>query len=357
VYEVLYRLIDNMTALKPLGFWDFSRFQRLEKDLEILLADHLFDILFERSRLLPFHRERSRQPEGDIYALNEYGDIVIFELKRGTAGDDALAQLLRYAQKAAQWDYKAINERFRVYSKPTGENLDIKKTHQESFGLSEPLETEQFNGRQHMLVVGNAADEQLVLAVDYWKQKGLSIDFCPYRIYEIGGEEYFEFFAKPYDGHVNPGQVKGVLFDTCRTYLPNALRWMIEKKRVAAYGDRKEAVYSLSTGDFIFYSHRWVGLVAAAQVVGNQVKHGDSSEDGELYWDVKFLTPVPQQFDTFPNAMPFSKIKEVTGKNFFWAKILKVPYLSSSEAEHLLGVLNKHLAGQFDDEKTSGGNP
>ena len=40
-------------------------------------------------------------------------------------------------------------------------------------------------------------DNDLIGAVVYWKNKGLSMDFCPYRIFEIGGDPYFEFFAMP----------------------------------------------------------------------------------------------------------------------------------------------------------------
>jgi hypothetical protein len=194
-----------------------------------------------------------------------------------------------------------------------------------------------------MLVVGSAADEGLIRAVDFWKRKGLPIDFCPYRIFEIAGQPYFEFFAKPYDTHTNPGEVKGVLFDTNRSYREDALQWMVEKCRIAAYGDRKDAVRSLGKGDIVFYSHRRAGLVAAAKVVGNRVKSGDA-EGGELYWDVEFLTPTPANFQS-PPAVPFQRVKEVTGKNFFWARILKVPYLTAGEADHLLAELLACLGG------------
>lgn len=343
---MLYKMIDNMTALQAQPFWDFGRYQRLEKDLEELLASHLFDVLFEGAPLLPFHQERSYQPEGDVYCLTSSGDILIFELKRSTAGDDALDQVLRYAQVCSSWTYADIDRMFRAYPKQTYGDVALSKVHQEAFGLSEPLKPEQFNRNQHMIVVGSAADEKLIYAVNYWKNKGLSIDFCPYRIFEIGGETYFEFFAKPYDVHTNPGQVKGVLFDTCRTYYPDALRWMVEKKRISAYGERRDAVHSLTKGDLVFYSHVGVGLVAASRVTGNRVKSDKSMAEEELYWDVKFETATPSDFETFPNAMSFAKVKEVTGKNFFWARIQKVPYLTAEEAEQLLVELKKCLAGE-----------
>jgi len=346
---MLFKLANDLSELLPLAFSDFTRFQKREKHLEELLSGHLFDVLFEGAPLLAFHQERSYQPEGDIYSLNCAGELVIFELKVATASDDALDQLFRYAQRAGQWQYPEIDRKFRAYPKQTYGNCDIAKAHQDAFGLTEPLKPEDFNRTQHLVVVGSAADAGLVRAVEFWKRKNLPIDFCPYRIFEINGEPYFEFFAKPYDAHTNPGQMKGVLFDTCRTYYPNGLKWMIEKRRVSAFGDRKDAVNSLSKGDVVFYSHVGVGLVAAARITGNRVKSDSATGTDELYWEVQFLSPVPTQFDPVPRSMSFARVKEVTGKNFFWARIQKVPYLTAEEAENLSTELSKCLA----DEKES----
>ncbi len=75
---MLYRLTDG-NGLEPLEFQDFPG---SEKDLENLLAENLFNKLFEQACLFPFHQERRLQPEADVYALNEAGVVVIFELKR-----------------------------------------------------------------------------------------------------------------------------------------------------------------------------------------------------------------------------------------------------------------------------------
>jgi hypothetical protein len=339
---MLFELTDNLSGLKPLAFADFTHYQKSEKHLEELLSSHLFDVLFEGTPLLPFHQERSYQPEGDIYAVNVCGDLVILELKVAIAGDAALDQLFRYAQVAGQWSYGEMDRKFREYRKLAGDGSSLAKVHQNDFNLPAELTPDQFNRTQHLLVVGSAADESLIRAVDFWKAKGLPIDFCPYRIFEINGKQYFEFFAKPYDAHANPGTVKCVLFDTCQTYIPDALKRMVEQRRVSAYGDRKDAVNSLSKGDIVFYSHRGFGLVAAAKIVGNGVKKGESGD--ELYWDVEFLTPIPTTFQA-PPAMPFPMVKKVTGQNFFWARILKVPYLSAVEGERLLTELRTYLGG------------
>ena len=88
--------------------------------------------------------------------------------------------------------------------------------------MESALAATDFNKRRRFVIVGNAADDELVGAVDYWKRCGLSVAFLPYRVYLIGADHYFEFFALPYDRHRNPSSVKGVLFDTNSTWKPDA---------------------------------------------------------------------------------------------------------------------------------------
>ena len=339
---MLYRLNNDCAELEPVAFVDFSQHNKLEKHLEDLLASYLA-ILFEGMPLMPFHQERRRQPEADIYALNEDGDIVVFELKVSTASGMAMDQLFRYVQEAGQWSYAEIARHYRTYPGSDLGETDLARAHQKAFELPAPLSDYQFNSRQHMIVVGSAADDSLIRAVEFWRRKGLSIDFMPYRVYDIAGRQYFEFFSKPYDVHTNPGCIKGVIFDTNRSFDETAAQQMIEKKRIAAYGDRREAVRSLSHGDLVFYSHGGVGIIAAAKVAGKRIQ---KDGDREWYWDVEFLTEVPKRFDPFPRAMSFQQVRQVTGKGFYWARTQKVPFLTREEAEHLLGEVKKVLAGE-----------
>ena len=114
---------------------------------------------------------------------------------------------------------------------------------------------------------------------------------------------------------------------------------MMENCCVAAFGDAKRFVEYVYPGDTVFFSHRWEGLVAAAKVKNSPVRTLDSNT---LYRDVEFITPVPERNKEL-KAMPFGKVSEVTGKSFFWARTIKVPYLSVSEADHLVKELVKYL--------------
>lgn len=322
--------------IEPVEFKDFSSFGNKEKDLENLIATNILDVLFEEASLMPIYQERQRQAEADIYALNENGDLIIFELKRSEAGEDAVHQALRYAQEAGQWSYSQLEKKYREYE---GNNDSLIKRHKDAFNLEHALDVKEINRKQHLIIIGSAADNCLINSVDYWKKQGLSIEFLPYRVYKISGEAYFEFFALPYDRHKNPGDVKGVLFDTNRSWNENAIWDMIENKKVAAYGDAKRFVEYIYPGDIVFFSHRWVGIVAAAKVKNGDINAPDKST---LYRDVEFLTTVPQKSKPL-KAMPFKKVSEVTGKSFFWARTIKVPYLTKEEADILVEELNKYL--------------
>lgn len=334
---MLYKLSASngeFDKFDPVQFKDFSSLGKQEKELEDMIASNLLKNLY---KLMPIFQERPMQPEADIYALNKMGELIIFELKRGSASEGAVHQVLRYAQDAGQWNYPELQKRYQQYS---GVKSELTEAHKEEFELDEPLDAREFNNKQHLIVIGSAADDRLINAVDYWKKQGVSIDFSPYRIYELGDEKYFEFFALPYDKHVNPGDAKGVIFDTNKSYDENAIWYMMENNRVAAFGDAKRFVEYIYPGDIVFFSHKGTGLVAAAEVKKGRTKA--SSEDDALYRDVEFKTPIPERDKTI-NAMPFGTVSEITGESFYWAATLKVPYLSIEQANNLVSELKNWL--------------
>lgn len=336
---MLYKLKSSsgvFDGLEPVPFKDFSDFGQREKDLENLIAGNILEVLFEDARLMPVFQERPLMREADLYALNERGDLVIFELKRSTAGGDALIQALGYAQHAGQWAYGELKARYHQY---TGRQDDLNRAHHEAFSLEKPLDTREFNQRQQLLIIGSAADDSLINAVDYWRRQGISIDFLPYRVYELADERYFEFFALPYDKHQNPADAKGVLFDTNRSYDENSLWYMMETECVAAFGDAKRFVDYLNPGDTVFFSHGGTGIVAAGRIRNGPVRSPDPDTRSR---DVVFMTPPPTRGDRY-QAMPFNMVSEITGKSFFWARTIKVPYLTASEAARLAQELERYL--------------
>ncbi|MDC5855722.1 endonuclease NucS domain-containing protein [Vibrio europaeus] len=336
---MLYKLEqenDEISGLEPVEFQDLSSFGKLEKDLENLIANNILELLFEDSKLMPVFQERQFQAEADLYALNEQGELVIFELKRSSADSGAVQQVLRYAEDAGQWTYSKLEKKFKQYTGDSSKSLV--DSHKDAFELEHKLEPKEINRKQHLIVIGSAADESLISSIDYWKNNGLSIEFLPYRIYELDGKKYFEFFAPPYDKHKNPRDVKGVLFDTNRTYDSNGIWHMLENSRLEAYGEAKRFVGHVNEGDIVFFSHKGHGVVAAGKVKSKVYK-----PDGDTWYrEVDFLTPIPCRGDELA-LMSFSDVSEFLGKSFFWARTIKVPYLTKQEALDLVQELKIRL--------------
>jgi hypothetical protein len=340
---MLYKLISSgksYDSIEPMPFGSVADDGMVEKDLENLIAENLLDVLFESNQLIPIFQERQLQPEADVYAINKSGDLVIFEMKRARADQDAVYQALRYCETASRFTYEKLNAMFKRYHNGKRDDTSLQTEHKNCFGLSDAVPESSFNKEQRLLIIGNASSEQLVSNVDFWKSKGLSIDLIPYRIYKISGNSYFEFFSPPYDLHANPKYRKGVIFDTCRTHIDDSIWYMCENARVAAFGSQKHIVCTLNTNDLVFLYHKGEGIVAGGRIRG-PVKFDDGRD--AHYREVEWQTMIPNQAAKTRVAFSVAEIKHVLGHDLFWAKTMKVPYLSAEESDRLMASVRTKI--------------
>lgn len=83
-----------------------------EKALETIISNMIGETIFQE--YLVFGRERNFQKEADIYAVNEDGDLIIFELKvDGHYDRSKVLQVMDYAALYSKWSYKEINEFYK----------------------------------------------------------------------------------------------------------------------------------------------------------------------------------------------------------------------------------------------------
>ena len=151
----------SLGKLEPLPFLDAGPLQQRETDLESLLALNLLDVLFAEARLLGISQRAAASGlyEADLYAVNRAGDLVIFELKRGVAGEEAVLQALVDTQHAGRWVFSELQHRFDAYlDKKRQAQLDLREAHREAFQLEPPLDASSFNRRRHSYIVENAAN-------------------------------------------------------------------------------------------------------------------------------------------------------------------------------------------------------
>lgn len=338
---MLYKYENN--TLKKLGYYSYSDFQGKEKDLENLLAENLNDLYMEDAQLMPIFQERQLQAEPDLLALDKEGNLVIFELKRDEVQGDTTIQVMRYAQNYGQKTYLELNEFYQKYKSKRDDKLSLKDAHKEAFGLDKELDESEFNKRQKMVIVGNSLDISLIKAVEYWKSKKLNIDFLPYRFYKINDEIYFEFFAKPYDYHLNIRYKKGIIFDTCRTYIESAVWDMFKKNKVSAYNSASNFIRSFNKGDYVFYYHKGWGIIGVGIIKSSLPKEISSNGEIELYHTVKLLTPEISN-ESEIKCISANEICNLLGKNFYWASTTKRPYLTETESKVLADELIKRYS-------------
>jgi predicted RNA-binding protein with PUA-like domain len=331
---MLYKFNPKDNNIEMLQSYNYEDIGGLEKDLENLLANNLADLYYADGQLMPIFQERSWQAEPDLCALDKNGNLVIFELKRGKVPGDTTIQIMRYCQDYGRKNYFELSELYKKYSV----DGDLALDHAEAFGLDTPLRSDEFNRSQKLVIIGSDTDSYLMDAIDYWKSEGLDIDYIPYRFYDINGEKYFEFFAKPYDYHLGKLEQKGVLFDTNSTYDSNAIWDMMKNHKVSAYGGVKNCINTFNKGDYVLYYHKGWGVIGAAKIKSSKAK--ENKENDELYFDVDLLTP-KVQCESELKYVSAKELKELLNKDFYFASTIKRPYLSIDEAEKIIELLLK----------------
>lgn len=336
---MLYKYNDG--SLEMLESHDIKVIDGKEKDLENLLAQNLSDLYVENGQLMPIFQERAMQEEPDLCALDKNGNLVIFELKRSTVTEDVTLQVMRYCQNYGHKNYSALCDMYNTFLKDEkGEKegkVDLQEAHKYAFGLDQPLSKEEFNRQQRLILVGSSADYALMENVSYWKKQGIDIDYIPYRFYKINGDIFFEFFAKPYDYHINPKEMKGIIFDTNRSYDEKAIWDMMSEHKVSAYGDIKYCVKAFNKGDYVLYYHKGYGVVGGGRIKSSKSK--EIPENYEMYMDVELLTPELNENDGIKHSISASELKQLLNKGFYFAKTTKVPYLSVEESQKVVDAL------------------
>ena len=305
---MLYEIDKNKT-LQPLEFYSVGDLNKNEKDLENLLVKNLEILFTDNNQLMPIFQERQYQEEPDLYAIDKYGNLVIFELKISNVRENTVNQIMRYAQKFGKMKYKKLNENFKKFNKKS--DNDLQKSHQDNFGLDEPLSIERFNLHQKMYIIGNSSDLELIETIDYWKKRKVDIDFLPYRIYKINNKNYFE---------------------TNKTYNPKAVFDMMKNEKISAYGDARKFIDYFRKNDYVLYYHKGFGIIAIGQIISE--KPQENKENKERFHKVKILTTKIENEKEMKFLKP-SEITQILEKNFYYASTVKKPYLTIEEVKSL----------------------
>ncbi len=294
--------IVDRVYLKDFG-WD-------ERKLQELLY-HSLDRVIREDELLLIMQSRRWQEEPDLIAIDENGDLHIFELKAWESHSSNILQVLRYGQIYGQYDYEQLNNLFSHFSKES-----LIEAHRRRFPDVKMCESD-FNKKQHYIVLTSGIDVKTREAILYWKKQGLDIDGWIYRIYRTKSNElYLEFNTyKTMDDPFEDIEEGYFILNTNYSNNPDDDKDMIINKKAAAYYDPwKKSIARMQKGDKVFLYRSGTGIVARGIVKGNLKKAAhDGKPDEEYYVELRSFVGVK-------TPLTASEIKSITGIDYRFMK-------------------------------------
>lgn len=279
---------DNKDQLEVVKRITLQQIDWKEEDLENLIAKNIQE-LFSEDQLMVLMQENKFQEHADILALDEKGNLYIFELKRWGSHQENILQVLRYGQIFGQYNYEKLN---RLYSNYKKQNISLMKAHYNYFNeiLSQPLNEKDFNRNQNFIVITDGADLETLNAIKYWKDLGIKIESLPFRVFDVNGTYLFEF------NKYNPKN--DILLDiNTNSHIVNTnIAWsnvhykeMLENNKASAYYDKKSMIKGIKKGDEVFLYHSGVGIIAYGKATSNyQIKEIDGKLGEEYYVTVNY---------------------------------------------------------------------
>ena len=184
----LWKLVDN--ECQDLAIQEIKNIQETntEKQLEDLIVEAP-NLLMEDLTLVGRQTDTPGGPL-DLLGVNEDGQLIIFELKRGTLTREAVSQIVDYSSYLASLDVERLSEHISHRSGMLGIDKidDFATWYQENYGktLSE-------NKQPKMILVGLGADEKTKRMVEYLSNSGVDISLITFYAFK---DENQTFLAK-----------------------------------------------------------------------------------------------------------------------------------------------------------------
>ena len=281
-----------------------------EKDLENLISNNIQDFISSND-LMAIFTERARQEEPDILAIDKEGDLYIFELKRWSGKQENLLQVLRYGQLFGKSTYDELNCLYQKYQHNEKANLALDHSSYFYGDTSKILPDDNFNKKQHFLIVTNGVDQATIESIIYWKNNGLNIDAIVYWVFEISGEYYIEFNMYSQTEDFLEYENNCYVLNTNKQSNPHYTKEMIDEHKAAAYYPGwREKIQKFQKGDIVFLYESGVGIRAYGYANGILNK---KSCDG--YDDYEY-NMILDNFVELSKPISASQMKDITDSSF-----------------------------------------
>ncbi len=153
---------------------DFEMDNR-EIDLENLLEFNP-EYFFDKSKILIIGRQVTTNLNRsiDLLGVDQLGNTVLIELKRGKTPRETLAQLIEYASFIDNLDYDQLNEIFQNYS---SEDVSLEDYHKEYYKSENYQEEVSWNKNAKLVIVASSITQDIQQASLYLRKKGLDV-YC-----------------------------------------------------------------------------------------------------------------------------------------------------------------------------------
>ena len=247
--------------------------------------------------------------DADILALDAEGTLFIFELKAWEAKSENILQVLRYGQIFGQYQYDALDKKYRQHF---GVERSLIDDHREKF--ESQLEPSQLNQKQVFVVLTNGLDVKTREAIQYWSTRGLDVRSWIYRVYKSGEAgpllELVPFRIRdlPYED-LSEGYF--ILNTNIKSGQEDHDYLLREKKAAAYFSPWKHKIERLEAGDIVFLYQSRVGVVAVGEIADGKLEvrpyQGKKEHQDEEY--AKRL----KNFVLLDKPIPAAEIRATTG--------------------------------------------
>ena len=181
----LYRVSES-EVFQLLAQRDFAK-ENYEEQLENWIL-HNPGILTEGENILFIKREKSLEKSEDLLGIDEEGNTVIIELKRGRTPRTVIAQALEYASRVSRLDYSDLDKIALKFF--TDIRLPYKSLHEAFCDYFETIYQDNLeklvNKSQRIILVAQDISEDVLNTADYLREYGINIRCVSFRYYKEG---------------------------------------------------------------------------------------------------------------------------------------------------------------------------
>jgi hypothetical protein len=307
-----------------------------EKHLENYLRKNLKHLIGHDLMIIGQSRPYKREP--DLIALDCFGDLWFFELKREATSSDNLLQVMRYSQDAAAYTIEDLGD---IYSRLMGEATDsLSVEFCSHFGHVSPTASREWEDKigktHHLVVIAEGTDEETVQAVNHWQRHGLDIQLWPFRIHS-GDKRRFrlelpDLFLK--GRQISRGEPGTFLVNTCKKYHDDSEKYMLEHGCALATCGYAYKINRILSGSRVLLYTNHEGIVGHGLATATQKKIVLDNEDrdpGRIVMLHEFKNLKHQPFsldsihkvlgDTYPLLQTVRELPKQKGEKL-WAACL-----------------------------------